>query len=71
MKELITTICGGREVQLCWRPELQEINEYMDKGFIPIEMAEGQESFVDFRCLDHHGKYSYMPSACVTALYLW
>jgi putative CRISPR-associated protein (TIGR02619 family) len=31
-------------------------------------MADGKESIVDFRCLDHHNAYSHLPSACVTAL---
>ena len=35
---------------------------------IALIMAEGTVSYVDFRCLDHHNDYSYLPSACVTAL---
>lgn len=68
MRELLTTFCRGREVQLLWQPETEAIPEYIEKGFVPIEMAEGTESFVDFRCLDHHNGYSHLPSACVTAL---
>ena len=68
MKEFISTLCMGREINLAWRPELDEIPDYISKGFVPIEMAEGDESFVDFRCLDHHNDYSSFPSACVTAL---
>jgi len=68
MKELISTLCLGREIHLVWRPERDEINDYISQGFVPIEMAEGDESFVDFRCLDHHNAYSCLPSACVTAL---
>jgi len=68
MKEYISTLCLGREINLLWRPERSEIPDYISQGFVPIEMAEGDESFVDFRCLDHHNAYSCLPSACVTAL---
>jgi hypothetical protein len=68
MKEFISTVCLGREIHLVWRPERDEISSYLSRGFVPVEMAEGQESFVDFRCLDHHNAYSRLPSACVTAL---
>ena len=68
MKELISTTCLGREIHLLWRPRRDEISGYISKGFVTVEMAEGQESFVDFRCLDHHNMYSHLPSACVTAL---
>lgn len=68
MRELLTTFCRGREIQLLWQPEPETIPELMGEGFIPIEMAEGTVSYVDFRCLDHHNDYSHLPSACVTAL---
>ena len=68
MKEIITTSCYGEKIQLMWRPETEEIQGYIDEGFIPIEMAEGTHSFVDSKCLDHHNEYSDMPSACITAL---
>lgn len=68
MTELITTLCRGHEVQLLWQPELETIPDRIAEGFVPIEMAEGTKSFVDFRCLDHHNDYSHLPSACVTAL---
>ncbi|MCL2009913.1 MAG: hypothetical protein FWG71_05130 [Synergistaceae bacterium] len=68
MKEFISTLCLGREINLVWRPERDEIPGYISQGFVPIEMAEGDESFVDFRRLDHHNAYSCLPSACVTAL---
>jgi hypothetical protein len=68
MREFISTTCLGREVRLLWKPELKEIQAYISDGFIPIELAEGGESFVDFRCLDHHNDYSHLPSACVSAL---
>ena len=68
MKEIITTSCYGEKIQLLWRPEVTEIQQYMDEGFVPIEMAEGTHSFVDFRVLDHHNEYSDLPSACITAL---
>lgn len=68
MTELLTTFCRGHEVQLLWQPELEAIPDRIAEGFVPIEMAEGTVSYVDFRCLDHHNDYSYLPSACVTAL---
>jgi hypothetical protein len=40
----------------------------MEQGFIPIELADGGTSHVDFRRLDHHNEWSHLPSACVTAL---
>jgi hypothetical protein len=36
------------------------------QGFVPIEKADGWNSFVDFRCLDHHNAYSHLPSALQT-----
>ncbi len=68
MKEIITTLCSGEKIQLLWRPELEEIQNYIDDGFVPIEMAEGTKTFVDYRVLDHHNEYSDLPSACITAL---
>lgn len=68
MTELLTTFCRGREVQLLWQPELETIADRIAEGFVPIEMAEGTRTFVDFRRLDHHNDYSHLPSACVTAL---
>ena len=68
MMELLTTFCRGHEVQLLWQPEPETIPDRIAEGFVPIEMAEGTKSFVDFRCLDHHNDYSHLPSACITAL---
>jgi hypothetical protein len=68
MKEYISTVCRGREIHLLWRPEAEEIPGCLSQGFVPIEMAEGGESIVDFRILDHHNAYSHLPAACVTAL---
>jgi hypothetical protein len=68
MAEFVSTLFRGREVQLHWQPEPDRINEYMEQGFIPIELAAGGTSHVDFRCLDHHNEWSHLPSACVTAL---
>ncbi|MDR1874622.1 MAG: hypothetical protein LBQ90_06380 [Synergistaceae bacterium] len=68
MREFISTMCLGHEIRLLWQPEREEIPDCISQGFVPIEMAEGQESFVDFRCLDHHNAWSHLPSACVTAL---
>ncbi|MDR0652461.1 MAG: hypothetical protein LBG12_04040, partial [Synergistaceae bacterium] len=68
MEEYISTLCMGREVHLVWKPAREKITDFLTQGFVPIEMAEGQESIVDFRCLDHHNAYSHSPSACVTAL---
>ena len=53
MTELLTTFCRGREVQLLWQPELETIADRIAEGFVPIEMAEGTRTFVDFRRLDH------------------
>jgi len=68
MREMITTVCRGQPIQLLWRPEEDEIEARMEEGFVPVEMAEGTRTYVDFRCLDHHNGYSDMPSACITAL---
>jgi hypothetical protein len=68
MMEYIVTFCRGREIDLLWKPGPEEIQARLAEGFVPIEMAEGQESVVDFHCLDHHNAYSHLPSACITAL---
>ena len=71
MKEMITTVCRGRAIQLLWQPEVDEIEARIEEGFVPIEMSEGTHSFVDFRRLDHHNEYSAQPSACITAMNFW
>ena len=68
MREMITTACRGKLIQLLWQPNGDEIETYINEGFVPIEMAEGTRTYADFRRLDHHNEYSEMPSACVTAL---
>ncbi len=68
MKEIITTVCRGQTIQLLWQQDENEIEACMKEGFVPIEMAEGTRTYVDFRRLDHHNEYSDMPSACITAL---
>jgi hypothetical protein len=68
MKEIISTFCMGREIYLLWQPSREDIQDYLSQGFVPIEMADGQRSIVDFRCLDHHNTWSHLPSACITAL---
>ncbi|MCR5346842.1 MAG: hypothetical protein K6E38_03620 [Fretibacterium sp.] len=68
MREIIRTVCRGQVIHLLWQPEEKEIEARMEEGFVPVEMAEGTRSYVDFRCLDHHNGYSNLPSACVTAL---
>jgi hypothetical protein len=55
-------------VSVLWEPEEAEIEKFVAEGFIPVEMADGQKSYVDHRVLDHHNEYSEMPSACITAL---
>ena len=60
MTELLNTFCRGRNIQLLWQPELETIPDRIAEGFVPIEMAEGTKSFVDFRCLDHHNDYSHL-----------
>ena len=71
LRELLTTLCRGHEIELLWQPTIEEIPAYMEQGFVPIEMSEGTHSFADFRRLDHHNEYSAQPSACVTALNFW
>ena len=68
MREIITTVCRGQAVQVLWQPSEDEIEARIEEGFVPVEMAEGTKTYVDFRCLDHHNSYSDMPSACITAL---
>ncbi len=68
MREIITTVCRGQIIQVLWQPNEDEIEARMEEGFVPVEMAEGTRTYVDFRCLDHHNSYSDMPSACITAL---
>jgi hypothetical protein len=68
MAEFISTLLRGREVLLHWQPKPERISGYMEKGFIPVELAEGGTSYVDFRRLDHHNEWSLLPPACVTAL---
>jgi hypothetical protein len=66
--ERIRTFCAGRELTVLWDPDEEDIDEYIKSGFIPIEMAAGEKSYVDHRALDHHNEYSSLPSACVSAL---
>ncbi len=66
--ELIKTSCVGREIELLWQPKTEDIPAAIAAGYIPIEMAEGGRSFVDFRKLDHHNNYSELPAACVSSL---
>jgi hypothetical protein len=58
----------GRELSVLWDPEEKDIEQFIEDGFIPIEMANGGKSHVDHRVLDHHNDYSDRPSACLTAL---
>jgi hypothetical protein len=66
--EEIKTFCMGRELRVLWNPDETDIDGYVENGFIPIEMAAGEKSYVDHRVLDHHNEYSDLPSACVSAL---
>ncbi len=68
MQEMISTVIRGREILLAWQPEEMRIHQLMQEGFIPIEMAQGDVSFVDSMELDHHNTFSDRPAACVTAL---
>ncbi|MDR0653638.1 MAG: hypothetical protein LBG12_10100 [Synergistaceae bacterium] len=68
MSELIKTFCFGLETSVLWDPDEDDIPRYISEGFIPIEMAAGRKSYVDFRLLDHHNEFSDRPSACLTAL---
>jgi hypothetical protein len=58
----------GRDVAVLWDPEEADIEGYIESGFIPIEMATGGKSYIDYRVLDHHNEYSDRPSACLAAL---
>lgn len=68
MTETINTTIRGKDVTLYWQPEEADIPGLIEKGVIPIEMAEGEVSYVDERKLDHHNELSDMPSACITAM---
>lgn len=68
MKETLQTLIKGIDIELHWRPEVNEIEKLISEKVIPIEMAEGNISYVDDFCLDHHNDLSYMPAASITAL---
>lgn len=69
MYEVIRTMVGGRQIVLHWKPEVDKISGLIEKGVVPIEMAEGTISYVDDRQLDHHNQYAAQPAACVIAAY--
>lgn len=62
-----TGLCG-RVVDVHWAPNSYKTLELIDKGCIPIEMAQGSRSYVDFRQLDHHNNLSDNPAASIMAL---
>jgi hypothetical protein len=66
LSEQIRTFCAGRELTVLWDTDEEDIDGYVKSGFIPIEMAAGEKSYVDHRLLDHHNEYSGLPSACVS-----
>jgi len=68
MREMISSVFAGREIELAWKPDTEEIPSLIRDGFIPIEMAEGSVSYTDALELDHHNHLSDRPAACVTAL---
>ncbi len=68
MKETIKTLIKGFDVELFWCPEVNEIEKLISEKVIPIEMAEGDISYIDDFCLDHHNDLSYLPAASITAL---
>lgn len=68
MYEVIRTMVGGRQIVLHWKPETNQISGLIEKGVVPIEMAEGTTSFCDDRQLDHHNQFTANPAACVMAL---
>ena len=67
--EVIRTMVGGRQIVLHWKPEVDKISGLIEKGVVPIEMAEGTISFVDDHQLNHHNQYAAQPAACVIAAY--
>lgn len=69
--EVIRTMVAGKAVTLHWKPEVTKIPELIEKGAIPIEMAEGTKSFVDGHCIDHHNDYATNPAACVISFHYY
>jgi hypothetical protein len=41
---------------------------FIENGFVPVEMSQGQDSWVDDKKIDHHNNYSHQPSASKTSL---
>lgn len=66
--EVIRTMVGGRQIVLHWKPQIDQISGLIEKGVVPIEMAEGTVSFVDDHQLDHHNQYAAQPAACIISL---
>lgn len=66
--EVIDTNIMSRNIKLFWRPKKEDIPHLISAGVVPIEMAEGETSYVDEMVLDHHNQYNHMPAACKTAL---
>lgn len=68
MYEVIRTMVGGRQIVLHWKPEIDKISGLIEKGVVPIEMAEGTISFCDDHELDHHNQFAANPAACIISL---
>jgi len=66
--EVIRTMVGGRQIVLHWKPEVDNIQALIEKGVVPIEMAEGTTSFVDDHQIDHHNQFAANPAACIISL---
>jgi len=66
--EVIRTMVAGRAVTLHWKPEVDKISGLIEKGVVPIEMAEGTTSYVDGHEIDHHNDYAANPAACIISL---
>ena len=66
--EVIRTMVAGRAVALHWKPEVDKISGLIEKGVVPIEMAEGTNSFIDGHEIDHHNQFAANPAACIISL---
>ena len=66
--EVVKTMVCGKMVKVHWKPDPINTLDLINKGSIPIEMADGTKSYVDFRQLDHHNQFIDNPAACQIAL---
>ncbi len=66
--DVTQSVIRDKKFIIMWQPYIENVPYYIQQGYVPIEMAEGNISYVDHRILDHHNEYSNLPSACVSAL---